>query len=140
MMGKATGPIYTDSDGRGYSPEAISALILRKLKDDAEAAFSEPITGAVITVPANFNDAQRQATLNAGRLADIPVLGLVEEPLAAATLFGLNTTAGERLRAARAGLHQRAKLQPRRPAERQWLRTEEARRAAPLEHSPERVD
>jgi molecular chaperone DnaK len=97
MMGRAQEPVYTDTAGRGYSPEAISALILRKLKDDAEAAFSEPITGAVITVPANFNDAQRQATVNAGRLADIPVLGLVEEPLAAAAFFGLNTAGGERL-------------------------------------------
>ncbi len=89
--------IYADATGRGYTAEAISALVLRKLKEDAEAACNESITGAVITVPANFNDAQRQATVNAGRLADIPVLGLVEEPLAAATFFGLNTKGGERL-------------------------------------------
>jgi molecular chaperone DnaK len=96
-MGKQTGPVLTDHLGQGYTAEAVSALVLRKLKQDAEAALSEPLTGAVITVPANFNDAQRQATVNAGRLADIPVLGLVEEPLAAATFFGLNTTGGERL-------------------------------------------
>jgi molecular chaperone DnaK len=96
-MGHPEKPVYTDHAGRAYSAEAISALILRKLKDDAEAALSEPITGAVITVPANFNDTQRQATVNAGRLADIAVLGLVEEPLAAATFFGLNTKGGERL-------------------------------------------
>lgn len=96
-MGRAEKPIFTDHAGQDYSPEAISALVLRKLKEDAETALSEAITGAVITVPANFNDAQRQATVNAGRLADIPVLGLVEEPLAAATFFGLNTKGRERL-------------------------------------------
>ncbi len=96
-MGHTDKPIFTDHLGQGYTPEAISALVLRKLKEDAEAALSESITGAVITVPANFNDAQRQATVNAGRLAEIPVLGLVEEPLAAATFFGLNTKGGERL-------------------------------------------
>lgn len=96
-MGKPGAAVFTDHLGQAYPPEAISALVLRKLKEDAEAAFSEPVTGAVITVPANFNDAQRQATINAGRLADIPVLGLVEEPLAAATFFGLNTQGGERL-------------------------------------------
>lgn len=96
-MGRGGEAVFTDHAGQGYSAEAISALILRKLKDDAEAALNEPVTGAVITVPANFNDAQRQATVNAGRLADLPVLGLVEEPLAAATFFGLNTKGGERL-------------------------------------------
>lgn len=97
QMGQADCTVFTDHLDRAYSPEAVSALVLRKLKDDAEAALSESITGAVITVPANFNDAQRQATVNAGRLAGIPVLGLVEEPLAAATFFGLNTKGGERL-------------------------------------------
>ncbi len=96
-MGQAGKVLLTDHLNQGYGAEAISALILRKLKEDAEAALSEPVTGAVITVPANFNDAQRQATVNAGRLADIPVLGLVEEPLAAATFFGLNIQGGERL-------------------------------------------
>lgn len=96
-MGQPGKTVFTDPSGFAYTPEAISSLVLRKLKEDAEAALSEPITGAVITVPANFNDAQRQATVNAGRLADIPVLGLVEEPLAAATFFGLNTKGGERL-------------------------------------------
>jgi molecular chaperone DnaK len=97
MMGQPGKHAFTDHLGRNYSPEAVSSLVLRKLKEDAESALSEPVTGAVITVPANFNDAQRQATVNAGRLADIPVLGLVEEPLAAATFFGLNTKGGERL-------------------------------------------
>lgn len=96
-MGRPDNRVFTDHAGRSYSAEAISALVLRKLKEDAEAALSESVTGAVITVPANFNDAQRQATVNAGRLADIPVLGVVEEPLAAATFFGLNTKGSERL-------------------------------------------
>lgn len=96
-MGKPDTTVFKDHLGQPYTPEAISALVLRKMKEDAEAALSEPVTGAVITVPANFNDAQRQATVNAGRLADIPVLGLVEEPLAAATFFGLNTKGGEKL-------------------------------------------
>ncbi|PXA03502.1 hypothetical protein DDZ13_10985 [Coraliomargarita sinensis] len=96
-MGKNGDPVYSDHNSQSYSPEAISALILRKLKEDAEAATSELITGAVITVPANFNEAQREATVNAGRLADIAVLGLVEEPLAAATYFGLDTKKGEKL-------------------------------------------
>jgi molecular chaperone DnaK len=96
-MGHPEKTVLTDHLGQAYTAEAISALVLRKLKEDAESALSEPVTGAVITVPANFNDAQRQATVNAGRLADIPVLGLVEEPLAAATFFGLNTKGGERL-------------------------------------------
>ncbi|MCC6415500.1 MAG: Hsp70 family protein [Opitutaceae bacterium] len=96
-MGKSGVTAFTDHLGQAYSPEAISSLVLRKLKEDAEAALGEPVTGAVITVPANFNEAQRQATVNAGRLADIPVLGLVEEPLAAATFFGLNIKGGEKL-------------------------------------------
>ncbi|MGB0370425.1 MAG: Hsp70 family protein [Opitutales bacterium] len=96
-MGEDGPPAFTDSSGRTYTPEAISALILKKLKEDAEAACNESMTGAVITVPAHFNEAQRLATVNAGRLADIPVLGLVEEPLAAATYFGLNSSNDERL-------------------------------------------
>lgn len=96
-MGHTNDAVFTDHTGQGFTPEAISAVILRKLKEEAETALSEPVTGAVITVPANFNEAQRQATVNAGRLADLPVLGLVEEPLAAATFFGLNTRAPERL-------------------------------------------
>jgi len=73
------------------TPPEVSAHILRKLKQDAEAALGEPVTQAVITVPAYFNDAQRQATKDAGRIAGLDVLRLVNEPTAAALAYGLNT-------------------------------------------------
>ncbi len=88
--------VFTDHQGRDYSAEAISSLVLRKLKADAESACQEAVTGAVITVPAHFNEAERRATVNAGRLADLPVLGVVEEPVAAATYFGLDAKHGEK--------------------------------------------
>lgn len=94
-MGKP-GMIYSDHEAFGYPPEAISAMVLRKVKADAEMCLNEPITGTVITVPAHFNDAQREATVNAGRLADLPVLQLIEEPVAAATYFGLRVQSGEK--------------------------------------------
>ena len=72
------------------TPPEISALILRKLKHNAEAALGEPVTQAVITVPAYFNDAQRQATKDAGRIAGLEVLRLVNEPTAAALAYGLD--------------------------------------------------
>ena len=72
------------------TPPEISAHILRKLKQDAERALGEPITQAVITVPAYFNDAQRQATKDAGRIAGLEVLRLVNEPTAAALAYGLD--------------------------------------------------
>ncbi len=75
---------------RTFTPPEISAHILRKLKQDAEAYFGEPITHAVITVPAYFNDAQRQATKDAGRIAGLDVLRLVNEPTAAALAYGLD--------------------------------------------------
>ena len=93
-MGKPD-PVYTSWDKTNYRPEAISALILRKMMRDAEAHLDDEITGAVITIPAHFNEAQRQATVDAGRLADLPVLGLVEEPVAAAAYFGIESRGGE---------------------------------------------
>ena len=72
------------------TPPEVSAHILRKLKQDAEAALGEPVTQAVITVPAYFNDAQRQATKDAGRIAGLEVLRLVNEPTAAALAYGLD--------------------------------------------------
>ncbi len=75
---------------RTFTPPEISAAVLRQLKDNAEAALGAPVTEAVITVPAYFNDAQRQATKDAGRLAGLDVLRLVNEPTAASLAYGLD--------------------------------------------------
>ena len=77
-------------DGKKYAPQEISAVILQKLRRDAEAFLGEPVTQAVITVPAYFNDSQRQATKDAGRIAGLEVLRIINEPTAAAFAYGLD--------------------------------------------------
>ena len=79
-----------DIDGKNYTAQEISARVLMKLKRDAEAYLGEDITDAVITVPAYFNDAQRQATKEAGQIAGLNVLRIVNEPTAAALAYGLD--------------------------------------------------
>ena len=79
-----------DIDGKLYTPQELSAMILRKLRTDAEAFLGQPVTDAVITVPAYFNDMQRQATKDAGRIAGLNVLRIINEPTSAALAYGLD--------------------------------------------------
>jgi molecular chaperone DnaK len=81
--------------GKSYTPQELSGMILQKLKRDAEAYLGEPVTQAVITVPAYFNDSQRQATKDAGRIAGLEVLRIINEPTAAALAYGLDKKANE---------------------------------------------
>ncbi len=84
-------------DGKDYTPQEISSMILRKLADDASSYLGEKVTSAVITVPAYFNDAQRQATKDAGKIAGLDVLRIVNEPTAAALAYGLEKEKAEKV-------------------------------------------
>jgi molecular chaperone DnaK len=86
----ANGDAWVTAGGKQYSPSQISAFILTKMKETAEAYLGQPVTQAVITVPAYFNDAQRQATKDAGRIAGLEVLRIINEPTAAALAYGLD--------------------------------------------------
>ncbi|HLH12732.1 MAG TPA: molecular chaperone DnaK [Methylovirgula sp.] len=84
------GDAWVEADGKKYSPSQISAFILQKMKETAESYLGQPVTQAVITVPAYFNDAQRQATKDAGKIAGLEVLRIINEPTAAALAYGLD--------------------------------------------------
>jgi len=90
VSGRVAGPVTIEIHGKPYTPEQISAEVLKKLKRDAEAYFNEPVNRAVITVPAYFNDAQRNATKRAGELAGFIVERIINEPTAAALAYGLD--------------------------------------------------
>uniref|UniRef100_A0A9E7ZYR8 Chaperone protein DnaK n=1 Tax=Bosea sp. NBC_00436 TaxID=2969620 RepID=A0A9E7ZYR8_9HYPH len=86
----ANGDAWVEADGKPYSPSQISAFILQKMKETAESNLGETVTQAVVTVPAYFNDAQRQATKDAGKIAGLEILRIINEPTAAALAYGLD--------------------------------------------------
>src|SRR5213596_4103271 len=84
------GDAWVEVDGKTYSPSQVSAFILQKMKETAEAHLGQKVDQAVITVPAYFNDAQRQATKDAGKIAGLEVLRIINEPTAAALAYGMD--------------------------------------------------
>ena len=97
VVRSSNGDAWVEVQGKTYSPPEISAMILQKLRSDAEAYLGERVTQAVITVPAYFNDAQRQATKDAGRIAGLEVLRIINEPTAASLSYGLDKKKDERI-------------------------------------------
>src|SRR5476651_1808790 len=92
IMKASNGDAWVEADGKTYSPSQVSAFILQKMKETAEAHLGQKVDQAVITVPAYFNDAQRQATKDAGKIAGLEVLRIINEPTAAALAYGLDKT------------------------------------------------
>jgi molecular chaperone DnaK len=92
IMKASNGDAWVEADGKSYSPSQVSAFILQKMKETAEAHLGQKVDQAVITVPAYFNDAQRQATKDAGKIAGLEVLRIINEPTAAALAYGLDKT------------------------------------------------
>ncbi len=97
IVAGANGAAVVEIDGHQYTPQEVSATILSKLKADAEAYLGEPVTEAVITVPAYFNDAQRQATKDAGKIAGLDVKRIINEPTAASLAYGFDKKANEKI-------------------------------------------
>jgi len=97
VLKSSNGGVEVSMGGKNYRPEEVSAMILQKMKNDAEARLGEKITDAVITVPAYFNDSQRQATKDAGQIAGLNVLRIINEPTAAALAYGLNKNKNEKI-------------------------------------------
>jgi molecular chaperone DnaK len=97
IMKAPNGDAWVESRGEKFAPSQISAFILQKMKETAEAYLGEPVTQAVITVPAYFNDAQRQATKDAGKIAGLEVLRIINEPTAAALAYGLEKKEGKKI-------------------------------------------
>ena len=95
IVSAKNGDAWVNVKGQEYAPSEISSFILRKLKEDAEAYLGENVDKAVITVPAYFNDAQRQATKDAGKIAGLEVLRIINEPTAAALAYGLDKEGGK---------------------------------------------
>jgi molecular chaperone DnaK len=95
IVNAKNGDAWVEVRGRAYSPQEVSAMILRKMKESAEAFIGAPVTRAVITVPAYFNDSQRQATKDAGTIAGLEVLRIINEPTAAALAYGRSAPAGQ---------------------------------------------
>ena len=95
IVDEGNGDAWLEVNKEKYSPSQISAFILQKMKETAEDYLGDPVTQAVITVPAYFNDAQRQATKDAGKIAGLEVLRIINEPTAAALAYGLDKKGGK---------------------------------------------